>query len=63
MDGGEERCVQGLGGETCGKRDHWGDPCIDGRILGWIFRKWDVGVRIVLGWLRIQTVGAYLQMW
>jgi hypothetical protein len=26
-------------------RDHWGDPGVDGRIiLGWIFRKWDVGV-------------------
>jgi len=26
------------------KRDHLGDPGVDGRIiLGWIFRKWDVG--------------------
>jgi len=26
-------------------RNHWGDPGVDGRIiLGWIFRKWDVGV-------------------
>jgi hypothetical protein len=25
--------------------------------LGWIFRKWDVGVWTGLGWLRIQTVG------
>jgi hypothetical protein len=25
--------------------DHWGDPGVDGRIiLGWMFRKWDVGV-------------------
>jgi len=24
--------------------DHWGDPGVDGRILGWIFGKWDVGV-------------------
>jgi hypothetical protein len=22
-------------------------------MLGWIFKKWDVGVRIGLGWLRI----------
>jgi hypothetical protein len=34
--------------------DHWGDPGVDGRIiLGWIFRKWDVGVWAGLGWLRI----------
>jgi hypothetical protein len=27
------------------ERDHWGDPGADGRIiLGWIFRKSDVGV-------------------
>jgi len=26
------------------KRDHLGDPSVDGRIiLRWIFRKWDVG--------------------
>jgi hypothetical protein len=25
--------------------DHSGDPCVDGEIiLGWIFRKWDLGV-------------------
>jgi hypothetical protein len=31
--------------ETLRERDNWGDPGVDGRIiLGWIFRKWDVGV-------------------
>jgi hypothetical protein len=30
------------------ERDHWGDPGVDGRIvLGWIFRKWDVGYGLV----------------
>jgi hypothetical protein len=26
-------------------RDRWGYPDVDGRIIiGWIFRKWDVGM-------------------
>jgi len=44
MHGGEERCIQGFGGE----RDHLVDPRVDGRIiLKWIFRKWDGG----MGWI------------
>jgi hypothetical protein len=43
------------------ERDHWGNPGVDGRIiLGWIFRKWDVGVWTGLGWLRIETGGGQL---
>jgi hypothetical protein len=27
------------------ERDRWRDPGVDGKIiLGWIFKKWDVGV-------------------
>jgi hypothetical protein len=26
------------------ERNRWGDPGVDGRILGSIFRKWDLGV-------------------
>jgi len=49
--GGEERCTQGSGGETC----------IDGRIiLKWIFRKWDAGVWTGSSWLRIGTGGRHL---
>jgi len=29
-------------------------------ILGWIFRRWDVGIWTGLGWPRIRTVGGLL---
>jgi hypothetical protein len=49
-----------LVGKPDGKRP-LGDPGVDGRvILGWIFRKWDVGVWTELGWLRIETGGGHL---
>ena len=53
--GGGERLVHGFGGETSGR-----DPGIDGRILRWSFRKWDVGVWTGLSWLRIGTGGRHL---
>ena len=43
------------------ERGHLEDPGVDGRItLRWIFRKWDVGVRTGLNWLRIGTGGGLL---
>jgi hypothetical protein len=43
------------------ERDRWGDRGVDVRImLGWIFKKWDVGLRIGLGWLRIGIGGGRL---
>jgi len=41
--------------------DHWRDLGVDGWIvLGWISKKWDVGVWTGLGWPRIETVGGHL---
>ena len=41
--------------------DHWGDLDVDGWIiLGWISRRWDVGIWTGLGWLRIGTVSGRL---
>jgi hypothetical protein len=52
--GGEERRIQGFGGETWRKKDHLGNPVIDGRIiLRWIFRKWDVGLWTGSSWFRV----------
>ena len=44
-----------------GKREgknHWGDLGVDEWIiLGWISRRWDVGIWTGLGWPRIETGG------
>jgi len=44
------------------ERDHLGDPGVDGRILRWTFRKWDVGVRTGSSWLRTGTGGGHMLM-
>ena len=42
-------------------RNHWGDLGVDGWIiLGWICRRWDVGIWTGLGWPRIETGGGRL---
>jgi hypothetical protein len=39
------------------ERYHWGDPGIDGRIiLGWMFRKWDVGYGLAQDTDRWRTI-------
>ena len=58
--GGEQRCIEGFGGEHEGK-DHLEDPGADGRIiLRWTFSKWDVGVWTGSIWLRIGRGGEHL---
>jgi len=43
------------------EEDHWGDLGVDGWIiLGWISRRWDMGIWTGLGWPRIETVGGRL---
>ena len=43
------------------ERDHWEDLGVDGWIiLGWISRRWDVGMGTGLGWPRIGTGGGRL---
>jgi hypothetical protein len=40
------------------ERDRWGDRGVYGKIkLGWIFKRWDMGVRAGLGWFRIGIGG------
>jgi len=44
-----------------GERDHWEDLGVDGwLILGWISRRWDVGIWTGLGWTMIETGGGRL---
>jgi hypothetical protein len=57
---GERRSVYRVLVGNLRERDHLGDPGVDGRIIRWIFRKWDAGVWTGLIWLRIGTGGGHL---
>ena len=58
---GEERGVyRVLVVKPVGK-NHWEDLGVDGwMILGWICRRWDVGIWTGLGWPRVETGGGRL---
>jgi len=58
---GEERgCIGSCWGNRR-ERAHWKDLGVDGWIiLGWISRRWDVGIWTGMGWPRIETCGGRL---
>jgi len=58
---GEERgCIRSCWGNRR-EGEHWGDLGVDGWIiLGWISRRWDVGIWTGLAWPRIETGGGRL---
>ena len=54
---GRWRCIGCWWGNR-NERDHSGDLGVDGRIiLGWISRRWDVGIWTGLYWPRIEFTG------
>ena len=47
-----------LVGKPDGKRNHWGDHDVDGKmILRWIVRKWEGVVGTGWSWLKTETGG------
>ena len=58
---GEERGCIGSWWGNWREGDHWEDLGVDGWIiLGWISRRWDVGIWTGLGWPRIETADGRL---
>ena len=57
---GEERGVYRVLLGNRREEDHRGDLGVDWWILGWISRRWDVGIWTGLGWPRIETSGGRL---
>jgi len=59
--GGEESCIQGIGGGNLKEKDNLEESGADGMIiLIWIFRKKNVGAWTGSSWLRIGTGGGHL---
>jgi hypothetical protein len=56
----EKRGVCGILVGNLRERNYLGDPGVDGRLMEWIFRTWDVGMWTGSSWLRTGTGGGYL---
>jgi hypothetical protein len=56
----QDRRGGGFGGGALRERGHLEDLGVDGKILNWIFNKWDVEAWNGLLWLRIGTGGGVL---
>ena len=56
---GERGCIGCWWGNRR-ERNHWEELGADGWILGWISRRWDMGIWTGLGWPRIETGGGRL---
>jgi len=58
---GEEKGCIGCWWGNWREGDNWGDLGVDGWIiLGWISRRWDMGIWTGLGWPRIEIGGGRL---
>ena len=57
---GEERGVYRILVGKPEEKSHWGDIGVDGWILGWISRWWDMGMWSGLDWPRIEAGGGRL---
>jgi len=57
---GEREAYRGFWCGNLRERGHFGDPGVVGRIIRWIFRKWDEGLWTGSNWLRIGTRGEHM---
>jgi len=56
--GGQDRCIQGIGGGNLREKTHLEGLGVDGKIvLKWKFKKWNGELWTGLIWLRVKTNG------
>ena len=57
---GVRKAYTGFWWGNLGERDYLRDTKVDGRIIRWVLKKWDVGVWTGSSWLRIRTGEGHL---